>query len=80
MIGANGPKNETQLLMALACGATVEQASRQCGLTDRTIYRRLKNPAFKAQIAQMRREMVKRAAGAMAAAAGSSASVGRAAS
>ena len=34
-------KNEDALLLALACGATVEAAAKQSGVTDRTIYRRL---------------------------------------
>lgn len=63
-------KNEDQLLLALACGATVEAAAKQCGLTDRTIYRRLNEPAFKARLAELRGDMVRRCAGMLTAAAG----------
>lgn len=63
-------KNEDALLLALACGATVEAAARQCGLTDRTIYRRLSEPAFKDRLQALRTDMVARAAGMMTAAAG----------
>ncbi|VTU02526.1 Phage protein OS=Acetonema longum DSM 6540 GN=ALO_17461 PE=4 SV=1 [Gemmataceae bacterium] len=63
-------KNEDALLLALACGATVEAAARQCGLTDRTIYRRLSEPAFKDRLQALRTDMVARAAGMLTAAAG----------
>ena len=33
-------KAEDALLLALACGATVETAARQAGLHERTVYRR----------------------------------------
>ncbi|WP_439624354.1 hypothetical protein [Gemmata sp.] len=63
-------KNEDALLLALACGATVEAAARQCNLTDRTIYRRLSEPAFKDRLQAPRADMVARAAGMLTAAAG----------
>jgi hypothetical protein len=62
-------KNEDALLLALACGATVEAAAKQCGICDRTVYRRLKEPAFKAKLSEMRSDMVRRAAGMLTAAA-----------
>ncbi len=62
-------KNEDALLLALACGATVEAAAKQCDLTDRTIYRRLKEPAFKSRLQELRTDMVRRAAGMLTAAA-----------
>jgi hypothetical protein len=34
------------LLQALACGATVENAARKAGVCERTVYRRLEDPAF----------------------------------
>jgi len=37
-----GRKNADQLLlMALACGATVEAAARSAGISQATVYRRL---------------------------------------
>lgn len=63
-------KNDDKLLLALACGATVEAAAKQCALTDRTIYRRLNDPAFKARLADLRGDMVRRCAGMLTAAAG----------
>jgi hypothetical protein len=65
------PEGET-LVLALACGATVEAAARQANVSDRTVYRRLKSPKFRAQVREARSEMVKRAAGMLTAAAGES--------
>ena len=62
-------KNEDALLLALACGATVEAAAKQCDLTDRTIYRRLQDPDFRARLQELRADMVKRAAAMLTAAA-----------
>jgi hypothetical protein len=50
------------LLQALACGATVEHAARKAGLSERTAYRRLDNPAFVEQLDQLRADMVQRTA------------------
>jgi HEAT repeat protein len=62
-------KNDHQLLMVLACGATVEAAAKQVDLTDRTIYRRLKDPDFKRRLVEVRAQMVQRAAATLTAAA-----------
>jgi AcrR family transcriptional regulator len=62
-------KNEDALLLALACGATVEAAAKQCQLSDRTIYRRLKDADFKARLQAVRNDMVGRSAGLLTAAA-----------
>jgi hypothetical protein len=60
------------LILALACGATVEGAARQCKVSERTVYRRLREPKFKARVQEARGEMVKRSAGMLTAAAGAS--------
>ena len=65
-------KNEDALLLALACGATAEAAGRQCGLTERSVYRRLEDPAFRARLQELRSDMVRRSAGMLTAAAGES--------
>jgi hypothetical protein len=62
-------KADTALLLALACGATVEAAARQTGLTARTVYRRLQDPEFCRQLQAVRSDMVQRTAGALTAAA-----------
>jgi hypothetical protein len=62
-------KAEDALLLALACGATVENAARQCGLSERTAYRRLAAPTFRQQLQALRADLVQRTAGALTAAA-----------
>ena len=62
-------RNEDQFLLALACGASVEAAAKQCGVTDRTVSRRLKDADFKARLQAVRSDMVGRSAGLLTAAA-----------
>ncbi len=61
-------KNEDALLLALACGATVEAAARQCGIHERTVYRRMKDPDFRRSLEKIRGEMIGRASGLLTAA------------
>ena len=56
-------KADDALLLALACGATVEAAARQCGLSDSTVYRRLNDPRSASRLQQLRADMVQRTAG-----------------
>jgi hypothetical protein len=63
-------KVDESLILALACGASVEAAARQCQVSERTIYRRLKDAAFLAEVRDARAEMVKRSAGMLTAASG----------
>lgn len=65
-------KEDETLVLALACGSSVEAAARQCQLHERTVYRRLEDPAFRARVQEARGEMVKRSAGMLTAAAGES--------
>ena len=57
-----------KLLMAFACGATVESAARQAGVSESTAHRRLEDPAFRQQLQAMRADLVQRTAGALTAA------------
>jgi hypothetical protein len=61
-------KADTELLHALACGATVEQAARKCGLSARTVYRRLREDDFRRQVQELKAEMVQRTAATLTAA------------
>ena len=63
-------KNEDALLLAVACGATVGGAAKRCGITDRAVYRRLKDADFKARLQAVRSDMVARCTGLLTAAAG----------
>jgi hypothetical protein len=58
-----GKKAEQAFLQALACGATVENAARKAGISERTAYRRLDNHAFVQQLHRLRADMVQRTAG-----------------
>ncbi len=61
---------DEQLLLALACGATVQGAAQKAGLSERTAYRRLADPGFKRRLQELRADMVQRTAGMLTAAAG----------
>jgi hypothetical protein len=52
---ADGP-----LALALACGATPEGAAQKAGVSVRTAYRRLDEAAFRAQVDEVRAEVVRR--------------------
>jgi hypothetical protein len=56
------------LMMALACGATLENAARQAGVSESTVRRRAKNPEFQRKLQALRADMVQRTAGALTAA------------
>jgi hypothetical protein len=60
---------EQAFLSALAFGATVEQAARKAGIGERTAYRRLAEPAFRARLDEIRRETMKRTSGMLSGAA-----------
>ena len=65
-----GKRNaDHRLLLALACGASVEQAARQAGVSESTAHRRLVDPAFRQQLQALRADMVQRTAAALTAAA-----------
>jgi hypothetical protein len=61
-------KAETELVLALACGATPEQAAQKAGVSARTVYRRLTEMAFRAQVRDLRADMLERAAAMLTAA------------
>jgi hypothetical protein len=51
---------EDVLVAAMACGASVEQAARKAGISERTAYRRLANPAFKARLKEAKADLLQR--------------------
>jgi hypothetical protein len=55
--------------LALACGATVEAAARQAGVSESTAHRRLAEAEFRRELQALRADMVQRTAGALTAAA-----------
>jgi hypothetical protein len=69
-MAARGRKNaDDALLLALACGATLEAAARKAEVSERTVRRRLADPAFQKRLTQIRDDMVQRAMGMLTAAA-----------
>ncbi len=54
------------LVSALAMGANVEHAARRAGLSERTVYRYLADPAFRQQVTQKRAELLQRIFGMLA--------------
>src|SRR5687768_10537599 len=61
---------DQMLLLALACGATVESAARQAGLSEATAQRRLKEPAFQQALKATQADLVQRTMGMLTGAAG----------
>ncbi len=60
MPARHSDQKDEALLLALACGATVENAARQAGVSERTAYRRLADPAFARRLHARRSELVER--------------------
>jgi len=58
------------LLMALACGATIENAAASAGISQATVYRRLKDAEFQQELRQTKADMARRTAAMLTAAAG----------
>ena len=56
------------LMLALACGATLENAARQAGISESTVRRRIQDPEFQRKITTLRWDMVQRAVGMVTAA------------
>src|SRR5262249_55810233 len=51
------------LLLALACGSTVENAARGAGISRRTAHRRLEDQEFQKKLRAFRTDMVERTGG-----------------
>jgi hypothetical protein len=62
--------SKDRLLMMLACGATADAAARNLGISERTVSRRLADPAFCQRLQQLRGDMVQPTAAMLTAAAG----------
>jgi hypothetical protein len=54
---------DQRLLLAVACGATVEAAERKAGVSESTTYRRLAEAGIRRRLQALRADMVQRAAG-----------------
>lgn len=61
--------NEQSLLLSLACGATIEGAARQAGLSEKLVQQRLKNPEFQSRLQDVKHDLVQRTSSMLTAAA-----------
>src|SRR2546421_6459979 len=70
-MAGHGRKNkDEQLLLTLACGATVEAAARAVGLSEATVYRRRRDPAFRQRLKELRADFLDRTSAMLTAAGG----------
>jgi hypothetical protein len=58
---------DAALVTALAAGGSLAAAAAHAGCSERTVYRRLQDPAFKAAVEQARADMVQQAVGQLSA-------------
>src|SRR5437588_12703673 len=56
-------KGSEALVLALARGLSVRKAAEESGIAERTIWRRLKDPAFQAKISEARMATMRRTVG-----------------
>jgi len=62
-MAGSGRKNADGLLASLlASGRTIPDAAREAGVSGRTVWRRMQNPDFRAQVAGLRAAALERAA------------------
>jgi len=66
--GAGKKKIDAALIAALAWGATIESAAQKANVSERTVYRRLTDPAFQERLTNLRSETLQRAAAILTAA------------
>jgi hypothetical protein len=66
MAGSGRENADSALIAALAAGLTVPKAAEQTGVSERTVYRRLRSGAFRARVGQARTETVNRIVGQLA--------------
>jgi hypothetical protein len=67
MADGSRKKGDEQLALALACGASVENAARQAGVSRSTAHRRLKDPTFRARLQSLAADMVRQQTAALTA-------------
>ena len=61
MAGGDRSGADGTLVAALAGGKTVQDAAASAGVAERTVYRRLDEPAFRTQVDKARRELIAQA-------------------
>jgi hypothetical protein len=66
MAGSGRKAADDVLALALAAGATVADAARQAGVSERTVYRRLDDTAFRWRVTHTRASFVSQTVGLLA--------------
>jgi hypothetical protein len=67
-VARNGKKNrDDEIITALAAGGNIASAARHAGVSERTVRRRLADPAFARKVDEARTEMVRAVVGRLAA-------------
>ena len=61
MAGGDRKNADTALVVAVAAGLTNKQAAEQASVSESTVYRRLREPAFKQQVSEARAATVEQA-------------------
>jgi hypothetical protein len=61
-----GPEKDPLLALALASGVSTAAAADQTGISQRTVERRLADPAFRRQVAEFRGQLIATALGRLA--------------
>ena len=62
MAGGGRKNGDPVLAAALASGGTWKEAAEAAGVSERTVGRRLKDPAFRGTVSRLREEIFSRAA------------------
>lgn len=68
MAGSGRENADSALIAALAAGSTIRDAAKTTGVSESTIYRRLREPTFCASVSEARRVAIEQAVGALSAA------------
>jgi transposase-like protein len=66
MTAFDSPEKKATLALALASGMTVVAAAEQAGVSESTVHRKLKQPAFRRLVARLRGQMLDAALGRLA--------------
>ena len=66
MAGSGRKNGDPTLIAALAGGATVQEAARTAGVSERTVYRRMEADTFRRQLVEARADLIGRAVGVLA--------------
>src|SRR5690348_11060622 len=68
-------RGDELLILGLASGLTVDDAAQTAGMSVRTAFRRLEQPAFRSRVARARTDLLERGLGRLAAASAGAAAV-----